>query len=325
MTSEFFRPDWHGKRYYSLDSYLKNTYGTKMYRLSLDGGFSCPNRDGTIGTSGCSFCSAGGSGDFAADRNISITAQLEQAKERIRNKATCTSYIAYFQAYTNTYADIFYLRTVFSEALAADDILILSIATRPDCIGDDVIALLCELRRRFQKEIWIELGVQTTCNVTLSHVRSGFTYETSADAIKRLADADIPVIVHLILGLPGENSSQMLHSLSTVCELPIAGLKLQLLHVLKNTALANEYFEKPFPLFSQEDYCQFIIDCIEQIPEHIIIHRITGDGPKNLLIAPQWSGNKKSVLNRIHNQLKERNTWQGRLYNRKEIHAERSN
>ena len=313
MQSTILPENWLGKPYYSLNAYLQQTFGEKIYRLSLDGGFSCPNRDGTLDTKGCTFCSAGGSGDFAADRQKTITAQLTEAKERIAAKTDAKHFIAYFQAYTNTYADCAHLRAVFSEALCPDEIVALSIATRVDCLGDEVLQLLCELRETFHKPIWIELGIQSTCDETLQHVRSGFTYAACEDAIMRLHNHDIPSIVHLILGLPGEDRMQMLNSVKAVCSLPIAGLKLQLLHILCGTDLADEYMNTPFPVFEMEEYCQFLVTCIEHVPKHIVLHRITGDGPKKLLIAPLWSGDKKRVLNRIHAVFRERNTWQGRL------------
>ena len=297
--------------YYSLNQYLRDTFGQKVYKIALDGGFTCPNRDGTLDTRGCTFCSAGGSGDFAADRKKTITAQLSEAKERIAAKTNAKHFIAYFQAYTNTYADISYLRTVFSEALCPDEIVALSIATRVDCLDDDVLQLLCELRETFHKPIWVETGVQSTYDETLYRVRSGFTYTDCVQTIMRLHKYGIPSIVHLILGLPGENKDIMLESVKKVCALPIAGLKLQLLHVLSGTDLAEEYETSPFPVFEMEDYCQFVVTCIEHVPPNIVLHRITGDGQKKILIAPLWSGDKKRVLNRIHAIFRERNTWQG--------------
>lgn len=304
---------WLDKPYYSFNAYLRQTFGEKIYRLSLDGGFTCPNRDGKLDTRGCIFCSAGGSGDFAADRRKSVTDQLSEAKERIAAKTNAKHFIAYFQAYTNTYADISYLRTVFSEALSPAEIVGLSIATRVDCLGEEVLQLLCELREAFHKPIWVELGVQSSSDQTLQRIRSGFTFADCKAAIIRLHAHDIPAIVHLILGLPGESRDTMLHSVRQVCALPIAGLKLQLLHVLSGTDLAVEYAMAPFPVFEMEDYCQFVVTCIEHVPAHIVLHRITGDGPKRLLLAPLWSGDKKRVLNRIHEIFRERNTWQGRL------------
>ena len=298
--------------YNDYGSWLRRQFPFRVQKISIDAGFSCPNRDGTLGTRGCSFCSAGGSGNFAADRSRSVTEQLCEAKSRIAAKTNARHFIAYFQAYTNTYADISYLRTVFSESLQPEEIVALSIATRVDCLPDEVLALLCELRDTFHKPVWIELGIQSTFDASLRHVRSGFTYADCEQAIRRLHHAGIPVIAHLILGLPGETQAQMLQSIMHVCRLPIAGLKLQLLHILKDTDLAAEYKCAPFPVFSEEAYCQFIVTCIEHIPSHIVLHRITGDGPKRLLIAPLWSGNKKHVLNRIHAIFRERDTWQGK-------------
>lgn len=306
-------PRWGEKPYHSLDFHLKQHFGEKVYRLSLNGGFSCPNRDGTRGTSGCLFCSAGGSGDFAADQGLPIPAQLVQAREKIAAKTNARLFIAYFQAYTNTYANTGYLRRVFSEALAPPDIAALSIATRADCLGDEVLDLLSALRETFHKPIWVELGVQSTFDETLSRMACGFSYADCRRAIIHLHNREIPVVAHLVLGLPGETKEMMLTSLSRVCRLPVNGLKLQLLHVLAGTGLAREYEKSPFPVFKMEDYCQFIVSCIERIPPQIVLHRITGDGPKSLLMAPAWSGDKKRVLNRIHQIFSERSTWQGRL------------
>lgn len=310
---------WLGKPYYSLDAYLKQTFGEKIYRLSIDGGFTCPNRDGTLDTRGCTFCSAGGSGDFAADRENTIARQLTEARTRILSKTNAKHFIAYFQAYTNTYADISYLRTVFSEALRPEEIVALSIATRADCLDDEVLQFLRALRGTFQKPVWVELGIQSVHDPSLRRVRSGFSYADCENAVMRLHKYDIPCIAHLILGLPGESRKQMLQSVKTVCSLPIAGLKLQLLHILAGTDLAAEYEKTPFPVFEMEDYCQFVVTCIEHIPPRIVLHRITGDGPKKLLLAPLWSGDKKRILNRINAIFRERDTRQGRLYKNDEV------
>ena len=304
---------WGEKRYYSLDYYLKNTFGEKVYRLSLNGGMTCPNRDGTIDSKGCIFCSAGGSGDFASAPSLSVTEQIADAKNRILAKTDCKKFVAYFQAYTNTYAPISYLRKLFTEAIAAPDVVALSIATRCDCLSDEILDLLEELNR--QKPVWIELGLQTIHAHTHQFIRSGFTLTQFDNAVKRLHERGISVITHLILGLPGETKEMMLQSLSHVTNLPIAGIKLQLLHVLKHTDLATFYEKEAFPIFTLEEYCDFIVDCIERTPPHIVLHRITGDGPRSLLIAPLWSTDKKRVLNTIQKILKERNTWQGNLTN----------
>ena len=302
---------WNDKRYHSLDYHFKTTFGEKIYRLSLNGGMTCPNRDGHISTGGCIFCSAGGSGDFAASPTLSITEQIEEAKKLIAGKTKCTKYIAYFQAYTNTYAPVDYLRKIFSEAIAHPDIVALSIATRCDCLPEDVLDLLEELNQI--KPVWIELGLQTIHSQTLELIRSGFTLEQFDTAVANLHARGIPVITHLILGLPGETKDDMLASLAHVAKIPVAGLKLQLLHVLRGTDLAAYYETNPFWTFTLEEYCDFIVDCIELLPPEIVIHRLTGDGPRKLLIAPLWSIDKKRVLNTIHKRLAERETWQGKF------------
>lgn len=314
MTDTFhsFSRKWGDKPYYSLDYYLKETFGEKVYRLSLNGGMTCPNRDGTLESRGCIFCSAGGSGDFAAAPSLSIAAQIEQAKLSIQRKSNCKKFIAYFQAYTNTYAPLSYLRKIFTEAISHPDIVALSIATRCDCLSEDILKLLAELNQI--KPVWIELGLQSVHNETLQKIRSGFSYEQYLTAVADLNSYHIPIITHLILGLPGETKEMMLKSVTAIARLPVSGVKLQLLHVLKNTDLGLLYEENPFPVFSLEEYCDFIVSCIELLPPEMVIHRITGDGPRSLLIAPLWSTDKKRVLNTIQKRFKERNTWQGKFF-----------
>lgn len=308
MTNTITR--WGDKPYYSLDYYLKQTYGEKVYRLSLNGGLTCPNRDGTLDTRGCIFCSSGGSGDFASSPALSITEQIENAKTRVSIKSNARKFIAYFQAYTNTYGPIDYLRRIFMEAVSHPDILLLSIATRPDCLDDEVLSLLCEIRQ--YKPIWIELGLQSIHSTTTSYIRSGFSLSDFDTAVKRLHACQIPVITHLILGLPGETRDMMLDSVAYVGNLPMFGIKLQLLHILKNTDLDTDYQNHPFPLFTLEEYSNLIADCIQILPKHIVIHRLTGDGPKKLLTAPLWSSDKKRVLNTISKTLKQRSSYQGK-------------
>ncbi len=303
---------WGEKRFHSLDHYLKATFGEKVYRLSLNGGMSCPNRDGTFGTGGCIFCSKGGSGDFAASPTLSITEQIEEAKYKISAKTKCKKYIAYFQAYTNTYAPTDYLRNIFSEAAAHPDIVALSIATRCDCLQEDILDLLEELNQI--KPVWVELGLQTIHAETLHFIRSSFTLSQFDTAVSNLHTRGISVITHLILGLPNETKEMMLASVSYVSQLPIQGIKLQLLHILQGTDLADFYKTHPFELFSLEEYCDFIITCMELLPPDMVIHRLTGDGPKNLLIAPLWSTDKKRVLNTIQKKLKEQDSWQGKFF-----------
>ncbi|BBF44333.1 predicted Fe-S oxidoreductase [Lachnospiraceae bacterium KM106-2] len=301
---------WDDKPYYSLNSYLKEEYGQKLYKLSLDGGMTCPNRDGKIGHGGCIFCSSGGSGDFAASRTLSITDQIEQAKDKVKHKVKSgTQYIAYFQAFTNTYAPVEYLEKIFLEAIMHPDVAILSIATRPDCLGNDILALLERLNKI--KPVWVELGLQTIHEQSASFIRRGYPLSVFKEAVSALNKCQIDIIVHLIVGLPFESEEDLLESVRYVCNLPIQGIKLQLLHILKNTDL-SKYIDK-FHILEMDEYIDWIIDCVEHIPKHIVIHRITGDGPKNLLIAPTWSSNKKLVLNTMHKTMKERNTWQGKL------------
>ncbi len=303
---------WGDKRYHSLDYHFKNLFGEKVYRLSLNGGMTCPNRDGHISTGGCIFCSAGGSGDFAASSSLSITKQIEEAKLLVAGKTKCTKYIAYFQAYTNTYAPVDYLRKIFMEAIVHPDIAALSIATRCDCLPEEILNLLKELNQI--KPVWVELGLQTIHAKTLEFIRSGFTLKQFDTAVHNLREHNIEIITHLILGLPGETKDDMLASLAHVSRLPISGLKLQLLHILQGTGLAAYYEANPFEIFSLEEYCDFIVDCIELLPPEIVLHRITGDGPRELLIAPLWSTDKKRVLNTIMKRLKERDTWQGKYF-----------
>nr|WP_330398539.1 TIGR01212 family radical SAM protein [Anaerocolumna aminovalerica] len=308
---------WGDKPYYSLNYYLKQEFGQKVYKLSLNGGMTCPNRDGTLGTSGCIFCSLGGSGDFAASPELSVTNQIEEAKKlvkgKINGKDITEKYIAYFQAYTNTYGEISHLRNIFTEAISHPDIAALSIATRPDCLADDVIALLADLNKI--KPVWIELGLQTCHEKTSLLIRRGYSLSCFEEAVKNLHQINVTMVVHIILGLPGESFSDMLETISYITSfhkkgMPIQGIKLQLLHVLKNTDLAKYSFH----VLSLEEYMDILISCIEMLPKDMVIHRLTGDGPKSLLIAPLWSSNKKLVLNRIHKEFKIRKTWQGKCW-----------
>lgn len=308
---------WKDKRYHSLNYELQKQYGHKLYKLSLNGGMSCPNRDGTIDTKGCIFCSEGGSGDFAPSRFSSVQNQIEEAKKRVQKKLSnknTVKYIAYFQAYTNTYAPVEYLRQIFTEAINHPDVLILSIATRPDCLGADVLKLLDELNQR--KPVWIELGLQTIHDETAHYIRRGYPLSVFDQAVKNLHELSIPIIVHTILGLPNEIKHDMLDTMEYLSSLPLQGIKLQLLHILKGTKLGEMYENGSFTqTLSLEEYIDIVIDCLEILPEEFIIHRLTGDGPKSLLLAPLWSANKKLVLNTLHKQLVIRDTWQGKYYN----------
>ena len=303
---------WLDKNYYSLDCWLKQTFHEKVYRISLNGGMTCPNRDGNLDTRGCIFCSRGGSGDFAGNAALSVHEQLLEGRSRLSQKTNCRRFIAYFQAYTNTYAPVSYLEQIFTEAIREPDVAVLSIASRPDCISPEILELLVSLNRI--KPVWIELGLQTIHQRTARFIRRGFSLECYEACAKQLEQAGLTVISHVILGLPGETREDMLATVDYLGHSGIQGIKLQLLHVLKDTDLAVLYEKDPFPLFSLEEYCSLIVDCIERLPENMVIHRITGDGPRKLLIAPLWSTDKKRVLNRIQQMFRERNTWQGRLF-----------
>lgn len=312
--------------YYSLNEYLKDTLGEKLYKLSLNGGMSCPNRDGSIDTRGCIFCSAGGSGDFAgdavgrtagsnlakADYPLTIPEQLESAKRLISGKYHGSSYIAYFQAYTNTYADTDYLRKLFYPVITRDDIKVLSIATRPDCLPPDTLDLLKELNQI--KPVWVELGLQTIHKSTSDYIRRGYELDTFNTAVDNLATIGINPIVHVIIGLPGETKAMFLDTIRHVAHSGASGIKLQLLHILKGTDLAHDYKMHRFETLSLETYAQYLGEAIELLPTDMVIHRLTGDGPKSLLIAPEWSANKKNVLNIINTFIKENNIIQGRNF-----------
>lgn len=287
--------------YYSLNQYLKDTFGEKVYKIALDGGFTCPNRDGSIDTRGCIFCSGMGSGDFAESRADSITEQIEKGKRRLGSKITDGKYIAYFQAFTNTYASIEELRRKYMEAINHPDIVAVSIATRPDCLSDDVIALLRELNQI--KPIWVELGLQTIHEYTAEYIRRGYPLSVYDDAVSRLKNIGVDIIVHVILGLPNEGRNEMLETVRYVGHSGVNGVKLQLLHVIKGTDLEKEYEKGVFEVMEMEEYTTLVADCISILPEDMVIHRMTGDGDKKTLVAPLWSGDKKRVLNLLNRKI----------------------
>ncbi|MCM1541204.1 MAG: TIGR01212 family radical SAM protein [Blautia sp.] len=310
-------PDWHGKLYYSLDAWCKNTLRRKCYKVALNAHMTCPNRDGSKGTRGCVFCSAGGSGEFAVSAmGRSVAEQLAEGEALLARKVTLSQdhpcIIAYFQAYTNTYAPVEYLERIFSQTLSSPRVCGISIATRPDCLPEEVLALLSALKDRFpDKFIWIELGLQTIHETTARLIRRGYDLACFEDAFQRLRELEIPVILHTILFLPGESRAQMLETVSYVDRLRPFGIKLQLLHVLKGADLAEHYARKEFQVPDREEYLDMVVDCLEGLSPEIVVHRVTGDGPKNILIAPLWSADKRSVLNGLHRKLKERGSLQG--------------
>lgn len=283
--------------YYSLNQYLKDTFGQKVYKIALDGGFTCPNRDGTLGTRGCIFCSGAGSGDFAESRTLSVTEQLARGKKRIEQKYHDGKYIAYFQAFTNTYAPVERLRALYEEAMSCPDVVALSIATRPDCLPKEVVALLAKLNHK--KPVWVELGLQTIHEKTADYIRRGYPLFVYDDAVMRLKKANIQVIVHVILGLPGETTEEMKDTVSYVGKSGADGIKLQLLHVIKGTDLEKEYLAGSFRTLEMEEYVNLVAECIALLPENMIIHRMTGDGARSTLVAPRWSTDKKRVLNAL--------------------------
>lgn len=297
--------------YYSLNEYLLKTFGEKVYKISLNGNMTCPNRDGTLGNRGCIFCGGGGSGEFSADKNLCISEQIQDAKRRIHNKTSCKKFIAYFQPFTNTYADLDYLRKLYYEAIEPDEIVALSIATRPDCLGDDVLFLLSEINKI--KPVWIELGLQTVHKATAEYIRRGYELDTYNKAVVNLRKIGVYIITHIILGLPGESREQMIQSAVYASE-KSDGIKLQLLHVLRGTDLLDEYNNGKFNTLSLEEYADIICECIERIPENTAIHRLTGDGDKRLLVSPMWSADKKRALNKINRELNRRNIVQGSKY-----------
>ena len=303
---------WGEKRYYSLDYFLRSRFGEKVYRIALNGGMTCPNRDGHLGTGGCIFCSAEGSGDFAGKPSLTVSRQLAEGKLRLLEKRPVHSYIAYFQAFTNTYAPVEYLESVFTEAISDPEVKVLSVATRPDCLGEDVMELLMRLNRI--KPVWIELGLQTIHPETVRFIRRGYNTEIFDRAVRNLRAAGIQVIVHVILFLPGETEEMMLETIDFLNHCDIQGIKLQLLHVLEGTDLADIYRREHFYVPDETAYIYTLGQCISRLRPDIVIHRLTGDGPKDLLIAPLWTGAKRTVLNHINQYLKEKNIWQGKEY-----------
>ena len=304
--------NWNGKPYHSFDYMLREKFGEKIYKVALDAGMTCPNRDGTLGSRGCIFCSAGGSGDFAGSRQDSITQQIEKQAASIRQKRGVAKFIAYFQAYTNTYAPVDYLRKIYTEAISHPDIVAISIGTRPDCLDEDILQFLDELNQK--KPVWVELGLQTIHETTARYIRRGYPLSCFEQAVSELRKRNLDVIVHTILGLPGESKNDILSTIEYLNHRDIQGIKLQLLHVLKGTDLAEDYLAGKFQVYSMEEYLELVIDCLEHLNPEIVIHRLTGDGPKDLLIAPLWSSAKRTVLNTLHRECKLRHAFQGKQY-----------
>lgn len=310
------RTRWGDKPYYSLDYYFKERFGQKVYKIALDAGMTCPNRDGTLDTRGCIFCSHGGSGEFAATCSGSVTEQIDHAIAFLNShrKYTGEKYIAYFQSFSNTYAPVYRLRELYTETLDHPKIAGLSIGTRPDCFSDEIYTLLEECSQR--KPVWVELGLQTIHEKTAVFIRRGYALSVFEQCVKELRKRNLSVVTHIILGLPGETADDILQTVQYLNTQDIQGVKFQLLHVLKGTDLAALLPE--LSIYTQEEYIHMLLMCIARLSPDIVIHRLTGDGPGELLLAPKWSLNKRNVLNSISHALKEQGIYQGKYFNQKE-------
>lgn len=304
--------EWNGKRYHSLNCFLRNKFNEKIYKISLDGGFTCPNRDGKVGMGGCTFCSARGSGDYAGSRILSIENQFEDRKKMMEKKWKEGKYIAYFQAYTNTYAPIDELRQKYEEALLQEDVVAISIATRPDCIDDDILDLLEEISKRTY--LWVELGLQTVNDETGRNFNRGYDLKTFDESLKMLKERNIEVVVHTIFGLPGETNEDMLKTVDYVAHLGVQGIKFHLLHLMKGTKMVEQYESGELKLLGQEDYIDLICKAVAMIPSDMVVHRLTGDAPRESLIGPMWSLKKWEVLNAIDKALVDNDIWQGKNF-----------
>jgi radical SAM protein (TIGR01212 family) len=304
--------EWNGKRYHSFNYFMRNKFGEKIFKISLDGGFSCPNRDGTISSGGCLFCSERGSGDFAGDSNLSIHNQFVQVKEMMAKKWSNGKYIAYFQAYTNTYAPVEELKSKYYQAINEEGVVALAIATRPDCLQEEVLDLLEEINKKVY--VWVELGLQTISDETAKRINRGYKLNVFEDAIKRLKKRNIDYVVHSILGLPGESKEQMLQTIDYIAHSGAKGIKFHLLHLMKDTPMVNLYESGELKFLEQDEYIDIVCRGITLLPEDMVVHRLTGDSPRNLLIGPMWSLKKWEILNAIDKALKENNYYQGKNF-----------
>ncbi|MCY6957997.1 TIGR01212 family radical SAM protein [Clostridium brassicae] len=303
---------WGDKRYHSLNYFLRNKFKEKVFKISLDAGFSCPNRDGTISYGGCIYCSERGSGDFAGDRNFSISSQFEDIKLMMNKKWKNGKYIAYFQAYTNTYDSIDRLKERYDEAVRQEGVVALAIATRPDCLSEEVIELISSYTDKVYT--WVELGLQTANEEIAKLINRGYTLDVFEDALLRLRKRNIDVVVHTILGLPEEEEEDIINTIKYLSHKDIQGIKLHLLHLLKGTPLVKLYEEGRLTFFSQEQYIDLICKIITLLPQDMVIHRLTGDAPRSLLIEPVWSLKKWEILNNIDSKLEEEDLYQGKCY-----------
>jgi radical SAM protein (TIGR01212 family) len=309
MRGIIMREIWGDKNYQSLNYFLREKFGQKVFKISLDGGFSCPNRDGTISHGGCVFCSERGSGDFAGDRCSSISKQFEDIKKVMEKKWKSGKYIAYFQAYTNTYDSVDNLRAKYEEALAQEDVVAIAIATRPDCLGEDVLDLLEELSKKVY--LWVELGLQTVNDETAKLINRGYSLKTFEEGLLSLRRRGIDVVVHSIFGLPGETKTDMINTIKYIAKNDISGVKFHLLHLISGTPLEKLYNAGKLEFLEEKEYVDLICESISMLPENMVVHRLTGDAPRELLIGPLWSLKKWETLNAIDKTLKDKNIYQG--------------
>lgn len=300
---------WGDKAYYNLNYYLRNKFGCKVFKIPLDGGFSCPNRDGKISTGGCIFCSERGAGDFAGNRNSSITNQFSNIKKMMNKKWKEGKYIAYFQAYTNTYAPVEVLREKYEEAINQEGVVGMAIATRPDCLGPEVLELLCEFNEKIY--IWVELGLQTSNECTAKKINRGYNLHTFEKAVCDLRKINIDVVAHVIMGLPGEDQNDMINTVKYISNQDIQGVKFHLLHLMKHTPMVTLYSEGQLKFMTQKEYVDIICLALSNIPSNVVIHRLTGDAPRNSLIEPKWSLKKWEILNEINKVMKDKKIYQG--------------
>lgn len=307
------RKIWGQKRYNNLNYFLREKFGEKVFKISLDAGFSCPNRDGTISKGGCIFCSARGSGDFAGDNEDSISHQFKDIKEMMQKKWSTGKYIAYFQAYTNTYGTIDFLRKKYEEALKQEDVVALAIATRPDCLGEKVLDLLEEISKKTY--LWVELGLQTSKDTTAKIINRGYELSTFEKSLENLRKRNIDVVVHTIFGLPGETREDMLNTIRYISTKDIQGVKIHLLHLMKDTPMVKLYEKGQLKFLNQQEYVELIGEAISLLPPDVVIHRLTGDAPRDLLIGPKWSLKKWEVLNAIDQYVEEHEIYQGKSFN----------
>lgn len=302
------------KRYHSWNFHLRQQFGEKIFKIPLDAGFDCPNRDGSVASGGCTFCSERGSGDFAGDRKDDLITQFNTIKEKMHSKWPTGKYLGYFQAYTNTYAPVEQLKEMYEVILEQEGVVGLSIATRPDCLPDDVVEYLGELNKRTY--LWVELGLQTVHQRTADLINRAHDYQTYVDGVEKLRKHNIRICSHIINGLPLENYDMMMETAREVAKLDVQGIKIHLLHLLKKTPMVKQYEKGMLEFMSADDYIKLVCDQLEVIPPEMVVHRLTGDGPADLMIGPMWSLNKWQVLNGIEAELKNRNSWQGKLFNR---------